>query len=235
MNRVHNFTDMRKDDGAAARPQLRYGVRNGQSPPLQAPPDFRAVVRLFVFFTASSFILGGLGYFSLRVIMPDGWVFGALYRMFLYHWAHPLQYIGLVCLIYAAVATAVVFLCGDLIHKWPYLMIPFIMCSSILIASPVGGVLWVFHDMQAGFIPEGTHFWNDIAWGAVTGASTGWVVVLLSAPYNIIGLIVGYQVTLLGYKMTLQKNIIQHPVKTSRTLAQLNVRLPGKTSRNDPP
>ncbi|MBK1818079.1 hypothetical protein JIN84_20825 [Luteolibacter yonseiensis] len=187
-----------------------------------------------MFFGGCSFALGGVGYFTLRMIMPHGWVFGALYRMFLYHWAHPLQYIGLVSLIYAAVATSVVFLCGNLTGRWPHLMIPFIMLTSILAASPAGGVLWVIHDMQAGYFPEGSRFWNDIAWGAITGASTGWVVVLLSVPYNIFGLVAGYYVTLLGYRMTLQKNTIRQPVETSRTLAQLNVRLARKTSSGAP-
>lgn len=188
-------------------------------------------MRLFLFFLACSFTLGAIGYFPLRMIMPHGWVFGGLYRMLLYHWAYPLHYIGLVSLVYAAVATPVVFRFGNQVYKWPHLMIPFIMLASILIASPAGGVLWVIHDMRAGYFPEGSRFWNDIGWGAATGAITGWLIILLSVPYNICGLIAGYYVTSFGYKMTLRKNETQHPMKTSRSGTGANVKT---TNHNQP-
>jgi hypothetical protein len=85
--------------------------------------------------------------------MPQDWVFGALYRMFLYHWAHPLQYIGLVSLFYSVVATVAILLPGNPVGKWPRLAIPLIIVLSIAIASPAGGALWVIHDMQAGMKP----------------------------------------------------------------------------------
>ncbi|MGL4399648.1 MAG: hypothetical protein ACRCXD_07245, partial [Luteolibacter sp.] len=62
------------------------------------------ILRLFAYFALICFSTGTLGYFLLQLVMPAGWVFGALYRMFLYHWEHPLQYIALISIVYATTA-----------------------------------------------------------------------------------------------------------------------------------
>ncbi len=134
-------------------------------------------------------------------VMPDGGVFGALFRMFLYHWAHPLQYIALMSLCYTLVACLVILSPNNPVGRRPRLVIPFIMAASIIVASPAGGVLWVFHDMQAGYFPEGRRFWEAIRWGAVEGIRSGWLIILSSIPYNILGVVAGYWVTWGGYTM----------------------------------
>ena len=141
------------------------------------------------------FVLGAVVYVGLRAILPDGAVFGALYRMFLYHRAFPYAYIAVV-----AVTWGVVFALGA----------PFVarlegwrrraailagMLGTVVLASIPGGILWVVHDMQAGWFPEGGVLWSRLTWGATTGLVTGWLVVALSVPYNILGLGIGYAVT----------------------------------------
>jgi hypothetical protein len=155
---------------------------------------------LFCYFTLSCFSAGSIGYFFLILIMPKGWVFGALYRMFLYHWEHPYQYISLVAVIYGLVAAsfALALRHRNKISGW---IIFFVMFLTIAIASPAGGLLWVFHDMQAGYFTEGQRFWADLGWGALEGLKSGWLVILLSIPYNLFGLEAGYFVTLYGFRL----------------------------------
>jgi hypothetical protein len=42
---------------------------------------------------------------------------------------------------------------------------------------------------------------SDLLWGASTGLQTGWLVIALSLPYNILGLIAGYVVTHFGFRI----------------------------------
>lgn len=158
------------------------------------------ILALFSYFAVICFSAGSVGYILLRVVMPDGWVFGALYRMFLYHWEHPFQYIAIVSIIYAAVAStaALALRHRQKTSRW---MIFAVMAVTILVASPLGGVLWVIHDMQAGYFTEGSRFWRDIGWGALEGIRCGWLIILLSVPYNLLGVVAGYFVTTYGFRM----------------------------------
>jgi len=165
----------------------------------------RRVFSLFVFLALSAFLLGIAGYKALHVVMPHGFVFGGLYRMFMYHESHPSQYVGIMALTYGTIATS-------WILRWPELVgwrqsgaIAAIILASILVASVPGGVLWKIHDMQAGFFTQGGRFWRDLLWGAATGLEIGWMVMALSLPYNILGLIAGYGITRLGFRIARSK------------------------------
>ena len=81
------------------------------------------------------------------------------------------------------------------------LLILSVITSTIFVASIPGGILWKIHDMQAGFSTTGSRFWSDLLWGAATGLQTGWLVIALSLPYNVFGVIIGYAVTNFGFKM----------------------------------
>jgi hypothetical protein len=197
-------------------------------PQQRLPLSLKGTLKLFAFLLGWSFALAAAGYFLLRMVMPKGWVFGALYRMFVYHWAHPLQYIGMVTLSYSVVATAAILMPGNPVGKWPRPVIPLIIVLSIALASPAGGVLWVIHDMQAGYFPEDSRFWDAIGWGAVEGMTTGWLVILLSIPYNILGFVVGYQLTLSGYRTMLRRHSAHTTTGPLTTLAQAGTKLPDK-------
>jgi len=162
------------------------------------------VFRLFAYFAASAFVLGAAGYLVLHAVMPDGYVFGDLSRMFLYHEEHPFQYIAIVALTYASIATPCAARWSRFVDWRRFVLIVGIIVATILVASVPGGVLWKIHDMQAGFFTTGTRFWNDLLWGASTGLQTGWLVIALSLPYNIIGVITGYTVTNYGLKIGAQ-------------------------------
>ncbi len=158
-------------------------------------------LKLFAFFAASAFLLGAAGYMALHTDRPHGHVFGALPRMFLYDEDHPFQYLSVVAITYALIATACVLRWPCLVGWRRTLAIFAIMVATVLVASIPGGILWKIHDMQAGFFTTGARFWSDLFWGASTGLQVGWLVVLLSLPYNIIGLVAGYAVTSFGFKI----------------------------------
>lgn len=158
-------------------------------------------LKLFAYFAGCAFIFSSIGYLVLHAVLPNGHVFGGLYRMFAYHEAHPFQYIGIVAIAYGFIATLGVtcWLCS--IKKYRAITIFAIIGLSLILASIPGGILWTIHDMQAGFFVHGDAFWNAILRGASSGLQGGWYVILLSIPYNIIGLIVGYSVTSYGFKI----------------------------------
>lgn len=169
-------------------------------------PHSSAAVRIFSFLFATAFACASVVYLLLRAVMPHGWVFGALYRMFLYHWQHPFQYIALVTLVYALLATAV-------IMRWPLLAgkrraaaIFAILLGTILVSSAPGGALWKIHDMQAGYFPAANRFWSDLLWGAKQGLLLGWLIITLSVPYNVIGLAAGYFLTKRGFDLARQES-----------------------------
>ena len=124
----------------------------------------------------------------------EGSAFASWYRMFEYHYSHPMQYIGVVAACYALVATIwTVFMKRMRTGLTRFLEILFVIIVSLALACPLGGMLWHFHDMQAGFFPS---FWlRKLREGLSEGLQLGPVLILLSIPFNILSLIVGYFAT----------------------------------------
>jgi hypothetical protein len=165
-------------------------------------------LKLFSFFTGTAFFLAALSYFLFQAVMPEGRVFGAAYRMSLYHEMHSYQYIALIAITYGLIVTPCALRWPTLKGLRQILCILTIMIATILVASVPGGILWKIHDMQAGYFPAGAKFWNDLLWGASEGLQIGWLIIGLSIPYNIVGLILGYIITATGFRVS---------VKLSRT------------------
>jgi hypothetical protein len=146
-----------------------------------------------VFLTA--FVLALLGgamcYDILSALLPEGRVFGALPRMFLYHKEHPYDYIILVALVFASVLCLTVSKFRHLpLFNRIFISIG-IMIASVLIASGPGGMLWKIHDMQAGYFPQHPKLLSDLMGGFWNGLQIGWLIMLLSFPYNLLCLIGG--------------------------------------------
>ncbi|NJK76050.1 MAG: hypothetical protein HC849_20010 [Oscillatoriales cyanobacterium RU_3_3] len=145
-------------------------------------------------------MIQSIAYAILHEIVPNGIVFGALYRMFLYHYQHPYQYIAVISLTYGIMGATGIFCLRHL--KWKQkTTIGFILVSTTILASIPGGILWKIHDMQAGFFPSGERFLPDLSWGASTGLQVGWAIALLSFPYNVISWISGYWVARYGFQL----------------------------------
>jgi hypothetical protein len=58
-------------------------------------------------------------------------------------------------------------------------------------------MLWQYQDMQAGYFPE-NWFSVMLTKGFVMGLQYGWMVIMLSFPYNIITSVLGFYVTTKG-------------------------------------
>lgn len=157
--------------------------------------------KLFIYFGTCSYAFASVAYFILHRLLPDGHVFGMLHRMFLYHASHPYQYIAVATFTYSFVASCCIIKWPQAKGRWKAVLIIGILISSVFLASVPGGVLWKIHDMQAGFFPEWSRFWSDLYWGASTGLKSGWLILALSIPYNILCLIAGYTITHFGFRI----------------------------------
>lgn len=148
----------------------------------------KRLLAFFIFF-GCSFGIASLIYHALALLTNGVFIFGALPRMFLYHWIYPNHYIALVCLIYALLAAAF----APRIARRPSLAI-WIVLATPLLASPLGGMLWHLHDMLEGYFPNS---WQQklLLDGALEGAELGWLIVLLSFPYNVICALLGIRGT----------------------------------------
>lgn len=140
-----------------------------------------------------AFVLGSTGYLLLSVVLP--WpVFAGLFRMFMYHDQHPFQYIALISVAYCVIATTWAWTIGwkqTGVLRW--LSITAIVPVTIIVASFPGGMLWSWHDMQAGFVP--TYWPRKIMSQGLMGLQLGWLVICLSFPFNVCGLVAGIFVT----------------------------------------
>jgi len=155
--------------------------------------------RLF-FYWGSSFIIAYSSYYVLWLIMPNHYVFGALYRMFLYHWAFPMQYILIPCFFYGIIANLLANTFKKSKIQGRLLLTVLIIVLTIFVSSPFGGMLWHFHDMLAGRFPQ-NWFAKMIKLGFTWGFETGWLIIALSIPYNIFGSIVCFFLTKKGVEL----------------------------------
>lgn len=144
--------------------------------------------RRLVFFWIASFVLATIGFYLLNLIIPARYIFGSLYRMYQYHLQHPIQYIAIPCFFYGIIATILSNRFSRQGTGGQIMLAIIITALTIIISSPFGGMLWHLHDMQAGYFPHGwmRKMIND---GFALGISFGWQIIVLSVPYNLIGLV----------------------------------------------
>ncbi|MEM8506025.1 MAG: hypothetical protein AAF716_23110 [Cyanobacteria bacterium P01_D01_bin.1] len=158
-------------------------------------------IALFFGYAIASFSFTSLTYAILKatkltIYGEHGLVFGALFRMYLYHEQHPYQYLLLVALVYSGLATVWANHVGRTQRGWQRrVSIVGVMVLTVVCSSVPGGMLWVVHDMQAGYFPGVAYFWKNLQWGAGTGLSVGWLIFVLSIPYNVLCLLGGYWLT----------------------------------------
>lgn len=159
-------------------------------------PAAKFFARRLGFFWLSSLMLATAGYYLLRGVLPGHRVFGSWYRMFDYHDQHPLPYIAVCCFFYGLLAARY----APAIARQPLGRrlgaTALLVVGTVLLSSPVGGVLWHLHDMQAGYYPA--NWPTALLAGAGNGLLIGWLIALLSAPYNALGIVVCYFLTLRG-------------------------------------
>lgn len=167
----------------------------------------RSSLTQFVFYLLVSFTTATAGYFILRMLSAGKEVFGSLYRMYSYHYRHPLSYILIPCVVYSMIVSIAG---GELISKsiFRQLMLTLaIAFFTILFSFPIGGMLYYYHDMQAGYFPDN---WLPVMMenGVSAGFENGWLIILLSFPYNLLGIVVCYFITKWGNRMFYTKQPI---------------------------
>ena len=149
------------------------------------------LLRNLLFYWGISFFLAVLVYYALWLIIPEHYVFGTFIKMPAYHWEYPIAYIAIPCFFYGIFAT--IFTKKFIkLAIWGQVLITFaIAILTIVASSPFGGMLWHYHNMKAGYFPAN---WADIIFkdGFIHGIMLGWLIILLSIPYNVIGLIISY-------------------------------------------
>ena len=148
----------------------------------------------------TSFILATSLYYLLWILIPNHHVFGAWYRMFVYHWQHPIQYILIPCFFYGIIATFI----SDTFRRkkvlGQVLLTLVIIILTVILSLPFGGMLWHYHDMQAGYFPT-NWFHTMITKGFSWGIELGWLIIGLSVPYNIFGSVICYFLTKKGSEL----------------------------------
>ncbi len=160
----------------------------------------KSIKNRLIFYWISSFIIAYIGYYILWLVMPNHYVFGVSYRMMLYHWEFPLQYIAIVCFFYGIIASIFSEKFKNQKTLGRILICLIIIILSILFSSPFGGMLWFLHDMNAGFFPQ-NWFSKILYTGSLWGLQMGWYIILLSIPYNVFGSIICYFLTKKGVEI----------------------------------
>lgn len=126
----------------------------------------------------------------LKYVFHWHYPIATLYRMFAYHNQYPFQYLAIVSVVFGIIGSCWIDRYGRTksILRWQAIAI--VMLLTIVISSPLGGMLWQIHDMQHGFMPE--HHLCKIFQGISWGLEYGWLIALLSIPMNLVGFTVGY-------------------------------------------
>ena len=153
----------------------------------------RAAVFLFL-----SFFSATCGFYVLQWLM--GFVFGGYFRMHNYHEVQPLGFI-LICSIwytFIALGLSKIFLRATTLGRIGLTLI--ISILTVLLSSPFGGMLYLYYDMASGSLQSN---WYDVMLvkGTTWGLELGWLIVAYSFPYNVLGMIACYFITLIGSKV----------------------------------
>lgn len=155
------------------------------------------IVKRLFFFWISSFVIAILGFILLSFIMPRGNVFSAWFRMQDYHNQSPALYVMICCFFYGILASIFTnrFYRAEVAGRM--LIIFLIVLGVIGLSCAPGGMIWILHDMQAGYFPDNWKY-LVLKHGTTMGFNLGWIIIILSFPYNVFGIFVSYFLTQFG-------------------------------------
>lgn len=142
-------------------------------------------------FLPSSVVSLGL-YYGINALGGHPFSCGYFFRCWAYWEIYPIPYLLALALTYAGVCGIWFSTYGRRIKRFPKLQLAALPIVSLFPAGFLGGMLWAYHDMAAGFFPEFPrmigYIW-DFAW---TGFLAAPFIALTSFPLNIFGLIGAY-------------------------------------------
>jgi hypothetical protein len=142
-----------------------------------------------------SFAGGSVVFFVLRFIIQgyDGHTpIAYWFRMTMYPDGHPFQYAFIVAVTFALLTTIWTVWLSARLHRMRWLQIAAIIALTVEISGVLGGVLYMFHDMQAGYFPDRDIMMDRFIWGAGTGAVLGPIIVAFSVPLNALCFAIAY-------------------------------------------
>jgi hypothetical protein len=145
----------------------------------------------FLLFTSLFISLSGT-FLVLKYVCHWHYPIATLYRMFAYHNQYPFPYIAIVAVVFGMVGSRWIDRYGHTKGNFRWWTMTLAMLVTIVISSPLGGILWQIHDMQHGFIPE--NYQHKLAQGIAWGLELGLPIAVLSVPMNLVGLTIGYLV-----------------------------------------
>jgi hypothetical protein len=139
----------------------------------------------------SSLLTAIIGYYMLQMVSSNKIVFGSFFRMHSYHHENPIEFIVIPCFVFGLIAT---FFSNNFESKTKFkriLITLTIVITTIILSLPLGGFLYFYYDMKAGFFPNN---WIEIiiSKGFSQAFSVGWFIILVSFPYNILGIAATY-------------------------------------------
>jgi hypothetical protein len=141
---------------------------------------------LFAFTGATAFLL----YFGMKALNGQSPIvvflpFAPLHIK-PYHDQYPVPYLLASALVFAVVSALWLVLIAPRLTRLRLLQIILLPWVALLFAGPVWGMLWVYHDMQAGFFPAFPQMIDYLLFGARQGLYFTLDVVMFSLPLNLL-------------------------------------------------
>lgn len=123
--------------------------------------------------------------FCRDVLNPD--VLSSFYRMYPYHASHPIAFIKITVVALFIALFSRRLLCLTIKSVWGRYLLFYLWW--IVLACALGGALWSYYDMEAGWYPEGYRLYSKIVEDTKAGIGIGPIIIATSLPYNFLVLI----------------------------------------------
>jgi hypothetical protein len=139
---------------------------------------------LFVITSAVAFLL----YFGMEAVSERSplVVFVPFAHITPYHDLYPIPYLLMSALVFAAVSALWLVFIVPRFTGFRFLQIILLPWIALLLTSPIWGMLWVFHDMQAGFFPAFPPMIDYLLFGARQGLYFALNAIVFSLPLNLL-------------------------------------------------
>ena len=98
----------------------------------------------------------------------------------------PVPYLLTIAFIFAVVSALWLMFIRPHFTRFRFLQIISLPWIALMLAGPVWGMLWVYHDMQAGFFPTFPQMIDYLLFGVRQGLYLPLIVVLSSLPFSLL-------------------------------------------------
>jgi hypothetical protein len=139
---------------------------------------------LFVIASAVAFLL----YFGMKALSGRSPIIVMIpFRPIIpYYDRHPVPYLLVIAFIFAVVSALWLTFILPRFTRFRFLQIVALPWIALMLASSVWGMLWAYHDMQAGFFPPFPQMIDYLLFGAQAGLYFALDSALFSAPMNLL-------------------------------------------------